>query len=314
MNHQPWHAPVWDKLKRLRDAGRLPHALLIDGDHGVGKRALVARLAAACLCTQPVDGEACGGCRACKLLAAGTHPDFIRIEFELNREGKPRRELVVDQVRALSQRLAMTSQFGGPQVAVIDPADALNVAAANALLKTLEEPTPDTLLMLVANASWRLPATVRSRCQRFTVPLPPRSEVATWLAEHEMDTDAIRLSMDAAGGNPGLALELADSGALARFAEVSAELDDLFAGRADAYSLACRWATDEPAQRLWFAARELHRRAATLAKAHTHAELDTYASAFSRLNRSRELLRGPLRPEWALFDVLSTLVPGKGAH
>ncbi len=135
-----------------------------------------------------------------RLLAAGTHPDLVALSFGLRKDGVTRSEIVVDQIRDLSQRLSMASQFGGWQVVTIDPADAMNAAAANALLKTLEEPTPSTLLALVADEPARLPATIRSRCQRIDFLVPSREAALEWLrAEGVQDAPA---ALEAAGGNP----------------------------------------------------------------------------------------------------------------
>ena len=155
------------------------------------------------LCEQPVGGDACGHCRRCLLLAAGTHPDLVELTFGLRKDGTPRSEIVVDQIRELSARLAMSSQFGGWQIACIDPADALNPAAANALLKTLEEPAARTLLILLADAPWRLPQTIRSRCQRIEFHLPSAAQALAWLQTAGVPDAALALA--AAGGNPGLA-------------------------------------------------------------------------------------------------------------
>jgi len=160
----PWHQDAWERLRQRRDRDAMPHALLLAGPAGLGKRAFLERLQRGLLCGQPINGDACGQCRACNLLEAGTHPDRIDVRFELNTSGKLRKEIIVNQIRDLSARLAMASQLGGWQVASIDPADSMNAAAANALLKTLEEPTPASVLVLVADAPWRLTATIRSRC------------------------------------------------------------------------------------------------------------------------------------------------------
>ena len=153
MSAMPWHDEHWQRLQARRERGALPHALLICRPEGLGKRAFAERFIRGLLCQAPEAGEACGRCRSCLLLAAGTHPDRVTVSYGLRKDGVQRSEIVIDQVRDLSARLAMSSQFGGWQVATLDPADALNAAAANALLKTLEEPAAQTLLVLVADAA-----------------------------------------------------------------------------------------------------------------------------------------------------------------
>ncbi|MDN5925257.1 MAG: DNA polymerase III subunit delta' [Xanthomonadales bacterium] len=305
----PWHAEAWHTLQQRAERGQLPHALLIDGERGLGKRVFAERLLHGRLCQQPLDGVACGQCKACGLLAAGTHPDYVHVTFELNREGKPRSEIVVDQMRLLAQRLSMASQFGGWQVVTIDPADGMNNAAANALLKTLEEPSAQSLLLLISDASWRLPATIRSRCQRITLARPSMQQAQAWLSAQGIDAATADKALDASGGNPGLALDLSEAGAMPRRDEVVRDLAALRSARTDAYSVAIRWAADEPRQRLWFAARELHRHAAASAEHFDAQLLERDGEAFTRINRARELLRGPLRPELVLVDVLASLSP-----
>lgn len=308
MTLAPWHADNWRRLQARRVQHRLPHALLLCGATGLGKRAFAGAFAAALLCERAGD-SACGQCHACKLVQAGSHPDAVRIGLELRDDGggteqRRRTEIIVDQIRALGERLALTSQFGGVQIALIDPADAMNASAANALLKTLEEPTPATIIVLVADQPARLPATIRSRCQRIDVHLPPRDQARAWLARQGIDATTAVAALDAAGGNPGLALDLAKSGGLNLQKEVDADLSALRGGTASASQIAVRWSRSDPQRRLWFAAMHLRDRARALT---APAELPKLSAGFDRINRAREQLRGPLRPELVILDALSAL-------
>ena len=308
MSAQPWHEAHWQRLQSRVARGALPHALLLCGPAGLGKRAFLQRFVRGLLCAHPRDGEACGQCRTCLLMDAGTHPDYMTIGYGLRKDGVQRKEIVVDQIRELSARLAMASQFGGWQVVVIDPADAMNAAAANALLKTLEEPSPQTLLLLVADAPWRLPQTIRSRCQRIEFQLPPTAEAMDWLAAQGLPDPAAALQ--AAGGNPGLAKAWAEQGALARRQAVRKDLAALAAGRAEPMEVARRWLDAEPEQCLWFAAQaavdEARSRAAGNA-AVLGSQLDAEALAdwFASANRTRDALRGPLRGDLLLLELLT---------
>ncbi|WP_158885118.1 DNA polymerase III subunit delta' [Rhodanobacter sp. L36] len=308
MSTLPWHAEHWTRLQARRERDALPHALLVCGPTGLGKRAFITRFIGGLLCQTPVNGDACGHCRNCLLVAAGSHPDLIGLSFGLRKDGVQRAEIVVDQIRELSTRLAMRSQFGGWQVATIDPADAMNMAAANALLKTLEEPSTQTLLILLADAPWRLPQTIRSRCQRIEFPLPIADEALAWLqAEGVRDAKA---ALDAAGGNPGLARSWAAEGALDQRLEVRKDLAALAAGRGQTMEVVKRWLDNQPAQRLWFAAQA----AADELKARADGGSGPMASAldeemlgqwYHAVNRTRESLRGPLRGDLLLLELLA---------
>ena len=305
----PWHAEHWSRLRARLVRGALPHALLVCGPAGLGKRDFVQRFVRSLLCTETsTDGEACGRCRSCLLLDAGTHPDLVSLGLGLRKDGVQRSEIVVDQIRELSARLAMSSQFGGWQVAIIDPADVMNAAAANALLKTLEEPSPQTLLVLLADAPWRLPQTIRSRCQRIEFQLPAQDQAIAWLQAAGIKDAAAALV--AAGGNPGLAREWAKNDALGRRQEVRKDLAALAAGRGETAEVVRRWLDSEPAQRLWFAAQA----AADEARAQASASSGPLASTmdsealghwFDTANRTREALRGPLRSDLLLLELLS---------
>ncbi|TAN08275.1 MAG: DNA polymerase III subunit delta' [Rhodanobacteraceae bacterium] len=304
----PWCAGQWNLLSARALQGTLPHALLLCGPTGLGKRALSEAFVRARLCETPRDGHACGNCRACKLLAAGTHPDRMRVTLEPNpKTGVMRREIVIDQIRALSARLAMASQLDGWQVAVIDPAEAMNAAAQNALLKTLEEPTDASLIVLVADQPWRLSATIRSRCQRLDFAVPARADALEWLRARGVEAPESVLA--AAGGNPGQAWLLAEQGGMQRRQEVARDLLALAAGRGDARAIGKAWADDEPLQRLEHAARLLEG-ALRARSEERHARFDpgwdeaVLAARFSEANRLRVLLNGPLRADLVLFEWL----------
>ena len=314
MTLAPWHAESWSKLIARRAQDRLPHALLLCGAGGLGKRLFADAFAAALLCQQPVgDGMACGACRACHLVAAGSHPDLVRVNLELRDDGKPRTEIIVEQIRSLSERLAMTPQFGGWQIALIDPADAMNIPASNALLKTLEEPTPATLIALLADQPTRMPATIRSRCQRVEFRGPVRGEAQTWLVAQGVDAKIAAAALDASGGNPGLALAWAKSGGLATRDEVARDLRNLCAGKASAVEIANRWSKAETESRLWFASMLLQTEAQAQARgaagplAVARAGLSDLTAWFERANIARTQLRGPLRPELVVLEALSAI-------
>jgi DNA polymerase-3 subunit delta' len=223
----PWHTRHWQSLaQRLRD-GRLPHALLFTGERGIGKRQLAEHLAQRLLCQAPAGDEPCGACKTCLLYAAGTHPDLLRLEPE--EEGKAIR---IDAVRAVGEFAAMTAAMGRWRVVIIDPAHAMNTASANALLKTLEEPAADTLLVLVSDAPAALPATVRSRCQQVALPAPSRDAALAWLASRT-GGEAKAAPLLGAAGSPLRALALHESGSgwPAQRPKLAAALVEVLTGR-----------------------------------------------------------------------------------
>ena len=315
MNLAPWHVELWNKLAARRARERLPHALLLCGPQGLGKRVFADALAAALLCQHPrSDATACGDCRACRLVQAGSHPDLVRVNLELRDDGKPRTEIIVDQIRSLSERLALTPQFGGHQIALIDPADAMNISASNALLKTLEEPTPATLIVLVADQPSRLPATIRSRCQRIEFRVPAAAQAMEWLIRQGTDARSATAALEAGGGNPGLALSWVRSGGLATREEVARDLRGLCSGKASMVEVANRWSKADPEPRLWFAAMLMQAEAQAQARnvagplaLTSRNDLPKLSAWFERANQARAQLRGPLRPELVLLEALSAL-------
>ena len=315
----PWLEDAWRALDARVREKRVPHALLIAGSAGLGKRAFADALAARLLCTSPTpEGFACGACRGCTLRAAGSHPDSLVVTFGLRDDGKPRTEIVVEQIRDLSSRLSMTPQFGGLQVIRIDPAEYMNVAAANALLKTLEEPAADTVIVLVADEPARLPATIRSRCQRVDARFPARAQALGWLAAQGVAAADAESALDLASGNPGLALELADPAQRALLADTVGALAGLLERKVSLAELGSRWAKDDAVARLALIAQALRLlgwRALGLPAARPGA-LDPLGRLTARLdfsklwtawdsaNRARREIGGPLRAELVLVEVL----------
>ena len=206
----PWQREA--AASALRTRALWPQALLLEGPRGIGKRALALHFAQALLCEAPLaDGAPCGHCASCGYVDAGAHPDLRLIEpVERDEEGNetPLEEIVVDRIRELIDFTQLSTHRQRAKVAVIIPAERMNAAAANALLKTLEEPPPGTCLMLVAHQPGRLRATLVSRCQRLVAPLPDPAEAAAWLARRGAKQPELLLAQ--AGGAPLLAAALAD--------------------------------------------------------------------------------------------------------
>ncbi len=205
----PWQTEAWQRLQAQRRADRLSHALLIHGPAGTGKGLLARALAHSLLCREPSpQGEPCGRCRDCTLIAAGNHPDLMEVMPE---EGS--RQIRIDAIRALVEADTLAVEPGRARIFIVEPAERMGTAAANALLKTLEEPVPGTHMLLVSHNPDRLPITIRSRCRPLNFRVPPAGEAAAWLRQAVgLDDERARLLLELAGGGPVKVLEWLDSG------------------------------------------------------------------------------------------------------
>jgi DNA polymerase III subunit delta' len=205
-------------------------------------------------------------------------------------------------MRVLSERLSKTAQYGQAQVVIIDPADGMNESAANALLKTLEEPQPGRFLWLVSAEPSRLPATIRSRCQKLEFSLPPREEALAWLRTLGHADAAAAEALDAARGHPGLADAWLREGGLDVRRGVASDLARLARGDASASETAQRWAADDHARlRLRFAADHALDLAAGLTEP---VRTRTLATWFDAANRTHALLGTTVRADIAIAELL----------
>ncbi|MDR2208010.1 MAG: DNA polymerase III subunit delta' [Azoarcus sp.] len=250
----PWLEPLWAQWMGLGE--RLPHALLIIGAPGLGKRDLAEALAARLLCDAPqTDGQACGCCTPCQWRVSGNHPDLHRLSPESGEAQSPANEtaggepgaseakpvqgatqIVINQVRAVQEALSVTAHRGERRAVIIDPAEAMNPFTANALLKLLEEPRDGCVFLLVSSAPRRLLPTIRSRCQQWHVPRPDADMLQRWQANSE---DCVPVGLLAlCGGMPLAARRLSAQGGRALFDRF---VGDLGANVIDPLRLAAQW-------------------------------------------------------------------------
>ncbi len=233
----PWQLGEWHQLTQQIAAKKLPHAMMIAGPKGIGKRHLADALAQLLLCQAPIEGTPCGKCRGCELNKAQTHPDLVWLEPE--EEGKA---IKVDQVRELTESLSKTAQQGGYKVVIIEPAEAMNGNSANALLKSLEEPAANTLLILVTHSPSSVLPTIRSRCQMRKFPMPHSEQVLRWLSPllvgNNISAEALLV---AARGAPLSALTLLQGDALEQREQVLQQFVRLSLGQVSAIELAAQW-------------------------------------------------------------------------
>ena len=230
----PWLAAPWQSLQAHIAGDRIPHALLMQGPAGLGKLALAERFARQLLCSEPEDGP-CGGCHGCHLFEAGTHPDFQCIGPE-----EPGKAIKVDAIRKLINDLSLKPQYGGYRIFVIDQAELMNPSSANALLKTLEEPAENTVLLLITSRPSRLPPTILSRCQKLSIRAPHRQESGRWL-EQQRPGCAAEVLLSAACDSPLQALALTDTDVVERRQRVFGEFADVARRQLDPVSVSERW-------------------------------------------------------------------------
>jgi len=210
-SYYPWQKDIWQQLFSAHiQADDFPHALLLAGVGGIGKKDLAFYFAQGLLCQSPQDNshtgqvEPCHQCRSCQLFKAGNHPDFNHVSTPEEKKVIP-----VDDIREIIQWSVLNSQLGGKKVIIIEPAEAMNQNAANSLLKTLEEPVSDTIIILLSNKKQALLATVRSRCQSVDLPLPDKAMALQWLQVQQVEQAELMLSL--VSGAPIQALQLANS-------------------------------------------------------------------------------------------------------
>ncbi|MBP8202403.1 MAG: DNA polymerase III subunit delta', partial [Pseudomonas sp.] len=231
----PWQDLLWQQL-----AGRSQHAhaYLLHGPAGIGKRALAERLMARLLCQLPDGLSACGQCKSCHLLAAGTHPDNYILQPE-----EADKAIKVDQVRDLVSFVVQTAQLAGRKVVLVEPAESMNINAANALLKSLEEPSGNTVLLLISHQPSRLLPTVKSRCVQQACPLPSEAMSLAWL-QHALPAckaDEHHELLFLAAGSPLMAVKMHEQGVIAQRAQVVEGVKKLLKQQITASQLAESW-------------------------------------------------------------------------
>ena len=328
----PWHEGARDRVGVASAAGRLPHGLLLQGPAGVGKEQFASALAATLLCQmRAARFEPCLDCPECRLSLAGTHPDvhWVRPLVEkVKGELKARKSISVEQVRDTCAELAMTSMRRGWRVAAFAPAERMTPSAQNALLKTLEEPAPRTLLVLVTARPSALLPTLRSRCQRVEIARPETAVATQWLGAR-LGRDAPPRLLEVAGGAPLKAVALAPH--FDGLEQQMTQLVDAFlAGRIDVTRAAADMQGEGLAARLdWLEAglgAALARRIGVvdatkltvrddspLQRAPAELNITAAFQVLDRLRESRRLLEGsaspPLVVETLLLDLRAALRP-----
>ena len=204
-NEYPWHSASWDKFVTTRSQDHLPHALLLVGADGTGKLDFAKKIATSLLCTAPVDNKACQNCQSCKTYHANANPDFMQIGLLEDKQ-----QITVDQIRQLSEFINYTRSFQGYRVILINPIERMNQNAANSLLKSLEEPADNTVIILVATNLGKILPTIKSRCQLLTLATPDKNQAISWLKSQSPELTQAEELLYMANGQPLTALAISD--------------------------------------------------------------------------------------------------------
>lgn len=228
----PWMVSIQQSLMQRFLQHSLHHGLLLSGPQGIGKRNLADELMKGLLCLQPSSDGACGSCQSCKLVSAGTHPDHHVLESD--------KQLGVDAIRTAIGKLNSTAQIGRHKVLLIPVADKMTEAASNALLKTLEEPTDNTYLILITCKITSLLPTILSRCEKLNLPMPDPQQSLNWLTT-QGDFDVTRALLQAYGNAPLRVLEALRDDTSISYREFTDGLADMLSGNADITTFAGKW-------------------------------------------------------------------------
>jgi DNA polymerase-3 subunit delta' len=309
----PWLRPAQASFNAALAAGRLGHALLVQASPGQGGGWLATWIAARVFCRTPIRvsesssivGEVgdrpCGRCLECRRVLCGEQPDLLML-----RPVDDSKEIRVDQVRELSAELALTAHAGGRKVAIIAPADRLNRNAANALLKTLEEPSGQALLLLVTGEPSRLPATVQSRCTRLSVRAIRDDEQVSWLSAQRPGSRAVdwRDALGVLGPQPLTALE-ADAAALAGLRrETERALEEAVRGGLDVVDTADRWGKDDYGLRIACIERWIHERLREWGRGRGATHASALFEALDHAREARQWTETPINKPLALERIL----------
>lgn len=258
----PWNESVWTSL--IKPGQHLAHALLFCGSEGLGKLNLAMRLARQVLCSSPdAHNEACAECRNCSLFSAGTHPDFHLIcseqaaisktrlsarygarylpEMKHTKDAKLKSIIGIDQIRTLIANSSTHPHIAASKVILISPAQAMNINAANALLKLLEEPPESTLIILVCPNAESLVPTIRSRCMRVAFITPDQENVVQWTKSQTGDISKVETALGLASGAPLKALEYLEDGFIEQRLQLLSDIEQLIHQVGDPLEIASAW-------------------------------------------------------------------------
>ena len=236
----PWQASLWQQLCQQLRTNRLPHALLVSGVKGLAKNSFAQHIAASVLClNRREDQSSCGHCHSCQLLKAGSHPDHIEIRPE--EAGK---QIKIEQIRNLRDKQQLTASVSKWKTIIISPADNMNVSSSNSLLKLLEEPQHNTVLILVTGHPEKLPITVKSRCQNYHLASPTAEQALDWLknnVEDKVDGETLAKLLQLAKGAPLTVVDMLNGGMTEQYLQVEQDFDLILQNSVNPIALTATW-------------------------------------------------------------------------
>jgi DNA polymerase-3 subunit delta' len=231
-----WHQTVWDQLVTTRNSNHLPHAILISGSEGTGKQVFAEALVDSLLCESPLDDyHACGHCKSCHVKHSNAHPDYVHVTI-----AEKKTQILIDQIRQLNEFLRLSRSYQGSRVAFINPAEALNINAANSLLKSLEEPADNSVIILLTSQLSTLLPTIKSRCQILHLATPRKEIGLQWLSQQSIQHSPEEL-LEMSGGRPLYALELDNKEHFERRNDFANDLSSVVMQRQSITEISKRW-------------------------------------------------------------------------
>jgi len=236
----PWQTNLWQQLCQQLISNRLPHALLVSGVKGLAKNSFAQHIVASVLCLNlDEDQTACGQCHSCQLLNAGSHPDHIEIMPE-----EPGKQIKIEQIRNLRNKQQLTPSVSKWKTIIISPADNMNVSSSNSLLKLLEEPQHNTVLILVTSHPEKLPITIKSRCQSYFLASPSAEQSLDWLgknAENKVDIEILAKLLQLAKGAPLTVVEMLNGSMTEQYQQVEQDFKLILQNSVNPIALTAMW-------------------------------------------------------------------------
>ncbi|NQY51449.1 MAG: DNA replication protein [Piscirickettsiaceae bacterium] len=238
-NLYPWQINLWQKFVSLKKQHRLPHAILVTGVRGLGKKYFADNLIKSILCLSPRESEeSCEECHSCQIFVAGNHPDHIEVCQE-----KCGMQIKIKQIHPLMRKQKLTSTVSLWKTIVISTAHSMNMNTNNSLLKLLEEPQKNTLIILVTSQPNKIPITIRSRCQNLHMPIPDFNESMDWIVQHSNHqiNETTKGILQLAKGAPLAAIDILNENGAEYYRQVDQDFDNILSGDANPITLTAKW-------------------------------------------------------------------------